>query len=152
MIDDEREKLERDLKNYRRWFFIALPFALLGGFFVCVVGAAIVKEFVFNQKVSLSGDVDTIAEFAEKMPAPEKIVVAERNGCRYFFVYGSTRVLLASGAPVYVFDSQGNLIIWSGDTGDAGENHPWWKYFSKSTSIKTVSLQEAVETAAKNNQ
>lgn len=152
MIDEDFEKLRQQLKDYQRWFFVSLPFALLGGFMLLLVGWTVIDEVVFEQKVSLSGDVDTIAEFAEEMPAPEKIIVARRNDSEYFFVYGSTRTILASGAPVYVFDSQGNLVIWCRDTGDVGENHPWWKYFNRAEQIKTVSLRDAVETAAKNNQ
>ena len=149
MTQVEIESLNKKLKAYKKWFIITVPFALLGCFGVGFIGVSIFNELVLGNRVRLSDDVDTIAEFAQKMPLPEKVEIAERNGCKYFFVVGSSRMILPSGPPVYAFDRQGKLITWISDVAEVGERHPWWNYYDKATRIREVSIQEAIEVSAK---
>ncbi len=145
MTQEETESLNKKLKSYRNWLIITVPLASLCCFGIVFIGISIFNELVLGNRVRLSDDIDTIAEFAGEMPPPEKIEIAEKNGCKYLFVVGSSRMILPSGPPVYVFDSQGNLVIWISDVAEVSEKHPWWNYYDKAARIKEVSLQEAVE-------
>jgi len=152
IAQEEIQSLNKKLKSYRNWLIITVPFALLGSFGVSFIVISIFNELVLGNRVKLPDDVDTIAGFAQKMPPPEQIELAERNGCRYFFVVGGSRMVLPSGPPIYVFDGEGKLVIWISDVAEVSEKHPWWNYYDKARRIKEVSLQEAIEIASKNNQ
>lgn len=149
---EETDLLNKKMKSYRNWLIITVPFALFGCFAFGIIGISIFSELVLKNRVKPAENVDTIVQFAQTMPSPEKIEIAERNGCKYFFVTGSGRVILPSGPPIYVFDSEGNLVIWVSDIADVSENHPWWKYYDRAKRIKEVSLQESIELTAKYNQ
>lgn len=53
------------------------------------------------------------------IPTPQRFGTLERDGTTYVVVIGRlTRIYLASGPPVYVFDRSGRLVDWTYDIGD----------------------------------
>jgi len=65
-----------------------------------------------------STDTQTLAAFAERMPPPSRLALADAEGGRYVVWIGDWPQAFVSGPPCYVFDSSGRLVDWSVDTGD----------------------------------
>jgi hypothetical protein len=77
----------------------------------------------------LSPPGDTLADFLAGMPEPREWRVISVEGKEYLVAHGEMRHLLTgpSGAAAYIFDRAGRLVVWTPDTGDAGEDfHREW--------------------------
>lgn len=131
--------------TYRTLFFVSLPFAFIGLCGLLALAFAIWESVVPGQKVSLPDDVETLSRFVETMPQPSKISIIDISGNTYIVVIGGVRRPLPSGDPVYIFDRHGRLISWTFDTGDAGEGHPYHKYFRRAENSRDVSIEEALQ-------
>ena len=70
---------------------------------------------------------DTLADHLAHRSPPYRARVFEVAGQEYVAVFGPWRVSprFPSGPPVYVYDQQGRLVDWCGDTGDGGLNPKW---------------------------
>jgi hypothetical protein len=62
----------------------------------------------------------TLAEHLSVMPQPQSYGAFSLAGQEYLAAWGPMRAwwTLPSGGPVYIFDSRGQLVDWSPDTGD----------------------------------
>ena len=98
-----------------------------------------------KEKVALPNGVVTLAEFAGRMPTPEKVIAFEKDGSSYFEVIGRPRPSfpsMPSGPPVYIFDSTGHISYW---TGDVGDSPPYWENWQNRSTSQEVSLRYALE-------
>ena len=143
------ENLKSELRTYQISFLVSLPLALFGIFGLLVFGLTMWEVVIPGQRVSPPKNVDTFSEFTKVMPEPNKVTIIEISGNTYIVVVGGVRKPLPSDYPIYVFDKRGKIISWTIDSGDAGENHPYHKYFSKPDLTREVSLQEALEFVSK---
>ncbi len=62
----------------------------------------------------------TLPSFLSVMPRPERFEIRDVGDRQYLLVVGRlpATVTLPSGPPEYVFDSSGNLLDWTADSGD----------------------------------
>jgi hypothetical protein len=64
----------------------------------------------------------------------------ERDGQRFILLAGPNAGLLPSGPPTYVFDSAGQLIDWTSDSGDDSRFQKEWL---NNRDVRTISIDEA---------
>jgi hypothetical protein len=98
-----------------------------------------------RNKVTLPKGVVTLAEFAGRMPTPEKVIAFEKDGSSYFEVIGRPRPSfpsMPSGPPAYIFDSTGHISYWTGDVGDSPQ---YWKNWQNRSTSHEVSMGYALE-------
>ena len=87
-----------------------------------VAGVGLALDRHQRNKVALPSGVVTLAEFAARMPKPEKVIAFEKDGSSYFEVIGRPRPsfpTVPSGPPAYIFDSTGHISYWTIDVGDS---------------------------------
>ena len=114
-----------------------------------VVGAGLALDFYQRNRVALPSDVLTLADFATRMPPPEKVISFERNGATYFELIGRRRPsfpTVPSGPPAYVFDSTGHISYW---TTDIGDSPPYWENWQNRSNSKQISLREALNSVSR---
>ena len=116
---------------------------------VTVVGSGLALDFYQRNKVALPSNVLTLADFATRMPRPEKVIAFERNGASYFELIGRRRPsfpTVPSGPPAYIFDSTGHIRYWTTDTGDSRE---YWEDWQNRSNTRQISLQEALNSVSR---
>ena len=125
------------MKKHRRLILTLLIIATFAGF-----GLAL--EFYQRSKVELPADVRTLADFANRMPPPEKVIAFERNELTYFELIGRPRPSfpsVPSGPPAYIFDSTGHITYWTGDVGDTPQ---YWNQWQNRSNSRVISMREAL--------
>ncbi len=112
----------------------------------------IVLDIYQTSKHSLPKDVETLQSFAEKMPKPKEVHFFEKNNENFIEVIANLPDFPAtpSGEPRYIFDQKGQIVFWTVDCGDS--NSYWEDWGKQRNSLRTISLQEALELSSKNNQ
>ena len=102
----------------------------IGGFLLIAALPSIwiVSEWDHARRSRLPGSVTTYREFLETMPQPAHVAIVSVDGQSYLEVNGPLPRGMAfpSGPPVYVFDSGGELVAWTYDSGDDGAFQSIW--------------------------
>ena len=87
------------------------------------------SEWDHERRSRLPDSVTTYRDFLETMPQPARVAIVSVDGQSYLEVNGPLPRGLAfpSGPPVYVFDSGGDLVAWTYDSGDDSAFQSTWK-------------------------
>jgi hypothetical protein len=131
----------------RSWTISMNPKRLIAMLLVIAALAAVglALDHYQRNKVALPSGVVTLAEFAIRMPTPEKVIAFEKDGSSYFEVIGRPRPsfpTVPSGPPAYIFDSTGHISYWTIDVGDSPQ---YWKNWQNRSRGREVSMGEALE-------
>lgn len=87
--------------------------------------------------------VETITDFAARMPAPRRLELVQQGGRDYLVWFGETSgpIDIPSGPSCYLFDADGKLLDWQLETGDGGRVE---KFLQSSTKVRELTVEEAV--------
>ena len=121
-----------------------LPLALLAG-------RALWSDHRVQAQHSLPPGVDTLAAFAVTAPPVKEVAIYKSATTSFVEVVGvrpQTYLLIASGSPVYLFDAQGKLVVWTRDSGDCGDCWQEWQKQYALTERTVVSMQDALQRVA----
>lgn len=107
-------------------------------------------DFYQTSKNILPEDIKTFDGFIHKMPPPESIHIFEKNNSQFIEIIGKRAGFPAvpSGNPIYIFDRNGEIVMWVLDSGDSTSY--WENWGNKQENVKKVSINEAREFILKN--
>lgn len=112
-----------------------------------VVGAVLFGAWMFvaardMQSLAPPPNTNTLATFAERMPAPQRVAQIDDAGVTKIVWVGDTAMwAIPSGPSCYVFDSSGKLIEWNASTGD-GE--PTTRYLQPTWDAEPLTVEQAI--------
>ena len=118
--------------------------------FLILSGTAIFTMVIWSliavaerRRLSPPPAVNTLAEFADAMPSPRRLVIVEEAGeKRVVWIGESGHWSLPSGPACYVFDGFGRLVEWNSETGDG---QPTTRFLQPAWNAKQLTVKEAIE-------
>jgi len=86
------------------------------------------SEFRYAARICPTGKADTYHDYRQKMNAPRRGNLLEKDGQQYYALFGKVDAWFAlpSGPPVYVFDTNGVMVDWTSDSGEDPEFTRTW--------------------------
>lgn len=125
-------------KTAKSWLqFFGIGAAVLGGW--------IFIDFRDLQSLAPPPNANTLASFAEQMPAPKRVAQVDDDGVPKIVWVGDTaKWALVSGPPCYVFDASGKLIEWNASTGDV---EPTTRYLQPARDSDPLTAEQAIALA-----
>lgn len=99
----------------RNWFKLLLP-----GLLMTALGIWVACEVRWSRVNDPRGRFSNWSEYIAQDRQPGRVVEVTRDGVRYLVAFGPMDPWLAvpSGPAAYVFDPDGKLVDWTGDSGD----------------------------------
>jgi hypothetical protein len=79
----------------------------------------ILELFIMPRRVVPPAHVKSFDDYIDWRPAPLYIVLFQRGSDTLLAVAGSSDSPVPSGPAMYIFDASGQMIDWTGDSGDS---------------------------------
>src|SRR5262245_9014457 len=109
----------------RRWREILVTTAIIGGLAAYWIGSE-----VRHARSILPKGIRTVRDFFDQFGEPQRIRMVEHNGQSFYEftaqLPGAWSAALPSSAPAYVFDEQGQFVVWCRDPGEAPSYRRSW--------------------------